>query len=66
MTNVLGHMLDDSNHKVEGLTLPKRDYVWDQTFTNDTAFYLKGTQSNLDNARSVLDLFCLASRAKIN
>jgi hypothetical protein len=51
---------------VEELTLPKGGYVWDQTFANDTAFYLKGTQNNLDNARTVLDLFYLASRAKIN
>jgi hypothetical protein len=50
-TDVLGHMLqDDLKHKVEGLTLPKGDYVRDQTFTDDTTFYLKGTQSNLDNA----------------
>jgi hypothetical protein len=65
-TNIMGHMLDDSKHKVEGLTLPKGDCVRDQTFTDDTTLYLKGTQSNLDNAPSVLDLFCLALRAKIN
>jgi hypothetical protein len=59
-------MLDDSKHKVEGLTLAKGGCVRDQTFTDDTALYLKGTQNNLDNARSILDLFCLTSRAKIN
>ncbi len=66
LTNVLGHILDDTKHKVEGLTLPKRGCMRDQTFANDITLYLKGTQSNMDKARIVLDLFCLASRAKIN
>lgn len=65
-TNLLGHMLDDTKHKVDGLTLPKGGCIQDQTFTDDTTLYLKGTQSNLDNVRTVLDLFCLASGVKIN
>jgi hypothetical protein len=65
-TNVLGHMLDDTKHKVKGLTLPKGGYVRDQTFADDIALYLKGTQSNFDNAQIVMDLFCLALGAKIN
>jgi hypothetical protein len=58
--------LDDSKHKVEGLTLPKGGCVWDQTFVDDTALYLKGIQSNLDNSRSVLDLFHFTLGAKLN
>jgi hypothetical protein len=41
--DVLGHMLDDTKHKVEVLTLPKGGCVRDQTFVDDTALYLKGT-----------------------
>jgi hypothetical protein len=59
-------MLDDTKYNVEGLTLPKGGYVWDQTFVGDIAFYLKGTKSNMDKMRSVLDIFCLAFGAKIN
>jgi hypothetical protein len=33
-------MLDDSKHKVEGLSLPKGGHVRDQTFVNDTTLYL--------------------------
>ncbi len=64
--DVLGHMLDDKKYKVEGLALPKGGYVRDQTFADDIAFYLKGIQNNLDNARTVLNFFYPASRAKIN
>ncbi len=64
--DVLGHMLDNSKHKVEGLTLLEGGYVQDQIFANDIALYLKGIQSNLDNAQSILDLFCLTSGAKLN
>jgi hypothetical protein len=58
-------MLDDTKYKVEGLTLPEGNCVQDQTFADDIAFNLKGTQSNMDRTRIVLDLFCLASRVKI-
>jgi hypothetical protein len=64
--DVLGHMLDDKKYKVEGLALPKGGCVQDQTFTDDTAFYLKEIQSNLDNAWTILDFFYLTSRAKVN
>jgi hypothetical protein len=66
MTDILGHMLDDTKYKVEGLTLPKGRRVRDQTFADDTALYLKGTQSNMERTRTVLNLFCLASKVKIN
>jgi hypothetical protein len=64
--DVLGHMLDDPKHEIDGMHLPKGGCVRDQTFADDTALYLKGSPSNLNKARAVLDLFCLASGAKIN
>jgi hypothetical protein len=64
--DVLGHMLDDTKYKVEGLTLPRGGYIQDQTFVDDTALYLKRNQSNMDRMRTILDLFCLTSRVKIN
>ncbi len=65
-TNVLGYMLADRKYGVEGLSLPKGGLIRDQTFTDDTALYLKGTPPNLDKAQRVLTLFNLASGAKIN
>ncbi len=64
--DVLGHMLNDPKHEIEGLHLPKGGCIRDQTFADDTALYLKGSLSNLSKARAVLDLFCFASGAKIN
>jgi hypothetical protein len=64
--DVLGHMLNDPKHEIEGLHLPKGGCVRDQTFADDTAFYLKGPSSNLSKVRVVFKLFCLASRAKVN
>jgi hypothetical protein len=65
-TDVLGHMLDDPVHKIEGLHLPKGGCVRDQTFAEDITFYLKGSPSNLSKAWVVLELFFLASGAKVN
>jgi hypothetical protein len=65
-TNVLGHMLDDPKHEIEGLHLPKEECVHDQAFADNTALYLKGSPSNLSKAGAVLELFCLASGAKVN
>lgn len=65
-TDVLGHMLEDPKHGIEGLTLPKGGSIRDQTFVDDTALYLKGDQSNMDKAQNVLKIFCKASGAKIN
>jgi mannosylglycoprotein endo-beta-mannosidase len=65
-TDVLGHMLADPKYKVEGLTLPKGGLVREQTFTDDTALYLQGSPSNLDRAQNVLNIFCQASRARVN
>jgi hypothetical protein len=48
--DVLGHMLDNPKHKIEGLHLPKGGCVWDQTFIDDIALYLKGSPSNLSKA----------------
>ncbi len=58
VTDVLGHMIEDPKHRIEGLTLPKRGCVRDQTFADDTALYLKGSHSNMSRAQKVLDLFC--------
>jgi hypothetical protein len=59
-------MLDNPKHEIERLHLPKGGCVRDQTFADDTALYLKGSPSNLSKARAILELFCLASRAKVN
>jgi hypothetical protein len=64
--DVLGHMLDDPKHEIEGLHLLKGGCVRDQTFANNTALYLKGSLSNLSKVRAVFELLCLAFRAKVN
>jgi hypothetical protein len=64
--DVLGHMLDVTKYNVEGLTLPKGGCVQNQTFSDDTTLYLKGMKSNMNRMRPILDLFWLASGAKIN
>jgi hypothetical protein len=65
-TDVLGYMLADPKHGVEGLSLPRGGLIRDQTFADDTTLYLKGTPENMDRARKVLKIFCLAFGAKIN
>ncbi len=40
-TDVLGHMMDDPKHEIKGLHLSKGGCVWDQTFMDDTALYLR-------------------------
>jgi hypothetical protein len=65
-TDVLGDMLDHPKHEIEGLHLPKRGCVQDQTFADDITLYLKGSPSNLSKARAVFKLFCLTSGAKVN
>lgn len=65
-TDVLGCMLADPRHEVEGLSLLKGGLIRDQTFADDTALYLKGTPSNLDKAQRVLVIFSSASGVKIN
>jgi hypothetical protein len=65
-TNVLGHMLEDQRFKMEGLSLPRRGRIIKQTFADDTALYLQGSCANLERTQKVLNLFCKASRAKVN
>jgi hypothetical protein len=65
-TDVLGHMLDDRRFEMKGLALTKGGYIKDQTFVDNTALYLQGSRSNMERTQRVLDLFCKASRAKIN
>jgi mannosylglycoprotein endo-beta-mannosidase len=65
-TNVLGYMMVDPKHGVEGLSLPRGGLIRDQTFADDTTLYLQGSPANMDSAQKVLKTFCRASRAKIN
>jgi hypothetical protein len=65
-TDVLGHMMADPKHGVEGLSLPRGGLIRDQTFADDTALYLQGSPTNMDRAQEVLKIFCRASKAKIN
>jgi hypothetical protein len=65
-TDVLGHMLDDPKHEIEGLHLPKGGCIQDQTFADDTAFYFKGSPSTMSKAQAVFELFCLTFGAKVN
>jgi hypothetical protein len=66
VADVLGHMLDDTKYNVERLTLPKGSCVQDQTFVDDIILYFKGTKSNMNKIRSILEFFCFTSGAKIN
>jgi hypothetical protein len=59
-------MMADPKHGVEGLSLPRRGLIRDQTFANNTALYLQGSPANMDRAQEVLKTFCRASGAKIN
>jgi hypothetical protein len=65
-TDVLGYMLADPKHRVEGLSLPRGGLIKDQTFVNDIALYLKGTPANLNRPQEVLKTFCHASGVKVN
>jgi hypothetical protein len=65
-TDVLGYMLADPKHGVEGLSLPRGGLIRDQTFADNTALYLKGSTANMDRAQEMLRIFCQASGAKIN
>ncbi len=49
-TDVLGYMMADPKHGVEGLLLPRGGLIRDQTFADDTALYLQGSPSNMDKA----------------
>jgi hypothetical protein len=65
-TDVLGYMLTNPKHGVEGLSLPKGGLIRDQTFANNTTLYLKGTLANMDRAQEVLKTFCRTFGAKVN
>ncbi len=65
-TNILGYMLADPKHRVEGLSLPRGSLIRVQTFADDTTLYLKGTPANMDRAKEVLKTFCHAFGAKVN
>jgi len=59
-------MMADPKHGVEGLSLPRRGLIRDQTFTDDNALYLKGFSTNMGRAQEVLKIFYQASGAKMN
>jgi hypothetical protein len=58
-------MLEDPKHGIKSLNLPKGGCVQDQTFTDNIALYLKGTH-NMSRIRTLLDLICRTSGAKVN
>jgi len=49
--DILGYMLADPKHGVEGLSLPKGGLIKNQTFADNIALYLKGSPGNLDKAQ---------------
>jgi len=65
-TDVLGHMLKDQRFGVKGLSLPRGGRIIKQTFADDTALYLQGSQANMERTQKVLDIFYKASGAKVN
>ncbi len=64
--DVLGYMMVDPKHGVEGLSLPRGGLIRDQMFADDTALYLQGSPANMDRAQEVLKTFCRTSGMKIN
>jgi hypothetical protein len=66
VADVLGHMINDAIHGVEGLTIPDGTILQEALFADDTNLYLKGSALNLECASRVLERFCTASGAKIN
>ena len=66
VVHVLGYMLDDAKDGVEGLILLDNSYLTSIMFADDTSIYLLGYLQNLDRAFKVLDLYCIASRDKLN
>ncbi len=60
--------MDDLRFEVEGLTLLGGRKIRDQTFTDNTTLYLQGTgtRENMERTQKVLNIFCKASRAKVN
>jgi hypothetical protein len=65
-TDVLGYMMVDPKHGVEGLSLPKGGLIRDQTFADDTALYLQGSPTNMERVQEVLKTLCHTSGTKIN
>jgi hypothetical protein len=66
VANCLGYVLE-KDKGVEGILLPgKGNFVIDQEFADDTNLYLADNLTNLNNLKAALNLFTLASGAKIN
>lgn len=64
--DVLGHMLDDPNKLLKGLTLPDGRTTNNQMYADDTALYIQGNEANLNTAMNILTLYCVESGAKLN
>lgn len=64
--DVVGHMLCDPAHGVEGISLPDSSILRESFFADDSGIFLKGTRDNMERAFKVLDLFCEGSGAKMN
>ena len=63
--DVLEHMLDNPEYGVQGFDLSDGLSLTSQMFADDTTLLLKGNKPNMIKAMNVMDIFCLASRAKI-
>src|SRR4051794_29053226 len=61
--DVLGYMLCDLIHNIEGLTLPDSSILMESFFTDDSSIFLKCTKENLERTFAVLDLFCVGNGA---
>ncbi len=59
-------VIDDPRFVIKGLAFSGGGKITDQTFADDTAFYLRGTRENMERTQKVLDTFCKASGAKVN
>lgn len=66
VADVLGHMLQDPMHGIQGLRLPDGNHCLEMLFADDTTLYLSGTKQNLDAAIRVINLYCSAFGSKVN
>ena len=60
VADVLGHMISDPKHGIQGLLMPDGSELREVIFANNTNLYLQGTKENLQQVYNVLDRFCHA------
>jgi hypothetical protein len=66
VADCLGYLLEKTDN-VQGITLPGNETsITDCEFADDTNLYLEGSQENLSNVKTVLDIFALTAGASIN